>query len=234
MSCRTYSAAPSSVAHPKVQVRPSEHEQRPFAGLVALSVTAAAPSAATQAAPLSVHQEPEVVRLIVPGDRIALDYKLESGIKSPAGSLYVRNDLRRRFIRVTLKLKGNPMGYDATLLRLSSSGEVLWSEALPGELKGVAQLPLRVGPDGTLYCSVPAIVGGLPRRSVDAGWMPVAKPDGRALSVSAQRRAIVWGYQPLAGGLTQVSGLACCPATTPSRLSWRRATACSSGRSPKS
>jgi hypothetical protein len=336
--------------------------------LVVLSATAGAPSAATQAAPLSVHQEPEVVRLIVPGDRIVLDYKLESRVKSPAGSLYVRNDLQRRFRRVALRLKGNPMkggarlsaivpasalrghrllyyavvrdpksgrsvtlpargargprstrilqrpivvrlgthrfgqtrapdavvararadevGWDigedhppvgpqtfqiaadgsvwlqdsinnrllvwnpgqpdafarsvplhgyggsgdftfgpagtiyssapgdghyaSAIFRLGAAGEVLSKIVLPKELSfpiPTAQLALRVGPGGTLYCFVPAFVGGLARFSVGEGWMPVATPAGKALSVSQQRRGTLWGYQPLAGGLRLVSGL---------------------------
>jgi hypothetical protein len=333
-----------------------------------LSATAGAPSAATRVAPLFVHQEPEVVRLIVPGDRIALDYKLESRITSPAGSLYVRNDLQPRFTRVALKLKGNPMkggarlsaivpvsvlrghrllyyavvrdlksgravtlpargaraphstrilqkpvvvrlgkhrfgqtrapdavvararadevGWDigedhppvgpqtfqiaadgsvwlqdsinnrllvwnpgqpdafvrsvplhgyggsgdftfgpagtiyssapgdghyaSAVFRLSATGEVLSSIALPNELSfpiPTAQLALRVGPGGTLYCFVPAFDGVLARFSVGEGWMPVATPAGKALAVSQQRRRTLWGYQPLAGGLRLVSGL---------------------------
>ena len=54
--------------------------------------------------------------------------------------------------------------------------------------------PLRVGPDGTLYCLV--------FMSTDAwGWMPVATPAGKRIPPAAQRRGTHWPFQPVAGGL---------------------------------
>jgi hypothetical protein len=93
------------------------------------------------------------------------------------------------------------------LSHLSASGEVLWQNRLAGEIResGTFMLgsnsPLRVGPDGTIYCL--AGMFGLP--GGEQGWMPVATPTGRALSTAAQRRGTHWPYQPVAGGLRLVS-----------------------------
>ncbi len=62
-------------------------------GFVTLSVTASAPAAAPATGPLSAHPDPAPGQLLVPGDRVVIGYKLDSpGVKSPAGSLYVRDD----------------------------------------------------------------------------------------------------------------------------------------------
>ena len=79
-----------------------------------LSVAAGAPSAAPAVKPLSAHQEPLFGKLLAPGDRVEISYKLESRIKSPSGSLYARNDLQRRFERLPMRLRGNPMKGGAT------------------------------------------------------------------------------------------------------------------------
>ena len=70
-----------------------------------------------------------------------------------------------------------------------ATGKVLWQSRLAGDAGANTQL--RAGPDGTVY----ALTG-------DLGWMPVATPDGRPLSMAAQRRKA--GYLPLAGGLRLV------------------------------
>jgi hypothetical protein len=112
----------------------------------------------------------------------------------PAGSLYVSAP--------------GAWGYPGLVFRLTPSGEVIWQSSLPDELSlpvPTAQLPLRVGPDGTLYCLVDSATFGSP--AGEQGWMPVATPAGAPLSVPAQRRGILWGYQPLAGWLRLVSEL---------------------------
>jgi hypothetical protein len=314
---------------------------------------AGAPSAATSAKPLAAHQDIALGRLLLPSDRVGIRYRIDTpGVKAPTGTLYVRNDLRRRFQRVALtgkapvltgrvparllrghklfyyavirepksgrsvrlpnefawilhkpvvvdlgankyggsrapeavvaraaagevgwditesfhlgpqtfqiagdgsvwlqdSFKNRLLGWDAgkpgafaravplpgyaaqgdvavgpggtlyatapgdgrdyasVLFRFSTTGQVLWSGALPDELSfpvPSAQMALRVGPDGTLYS---AVGGGIfDRPGGEQGWMPVATPDGQAIPVSQQRRHTVWGAEPLAGGLRLVS-----------------------------
>jgi len=124
----------------------------------------------------------------------------------PAGSVYVTGAI------------GHGASYKPVLYRLSATGRVLWRIVLAGELRDSgsflvgANSPLRVGPDGTLYCLVgmPALVGG------ERGWMPVATPGGRPLSIAAQRRGTHWPYQPVAGGLRLLSEVyAAIPASAP-------------------
>jgi hypothetical protein len=83
---------------------------------------------------------------------------------------------------------------------------VLWKIRLAGEYAGESTFvlgsnsPLRVGPDGTLYCLV---FMGLP--GDEWGWMPVATPSGRAIAAAAQRRGTHWPYQPASSGLRLVA-----------------------------
>jgi len=78
------------------------------------------------------------------------------------------------------------------LYRMSlGTGKMLWNRNLAPEA-GNGNTSLRAGPDGRLY----AIAGG-------TRWMPVATPDGRPLSIAAQRRGA--GDQPLRGGLRLVT-----------------------------
>jgi hypothetical protein len=115
----------------------------------------------------------------------------------PDGSLYVTGGV------------GSGLLYHRVLYRLNASGQILWQSRLAGDLDDTgsfvlgANSPLRVGPDGTLYCltGMPGLPGGEP------GWMPVATPGGRPLSVSEQRRRTGWPYQPVARGLRLVSEL---------------------------
>jgi hypothetical protein len=73
---------------------------------VAVLVAAAASSATPVSKPLAVHGG--VGHLIAPGDRVELEYQVDTpGVKAPAGSLYVRNDLQRRFERLPMSL-GQP------------------------------------------------------------------------------------------------------------------------------
>lgn len=93
------------------------------------------------------------------------------------------------------------------LFHLTADGQVLWQSRLAGEIResGTFMLgsnsPLRVGADGTVYCLVGMF--GLP--GGEQGWMPVATPAGRPLSLAAQRRGTYWPYQPVAGELRLVS-----------------------------
>jgi hypothetical protein len=74
---------------------------------IAALAVAAAPSAAAAAQALAVHQDPAVPQLFVPGDRVELGYSTDSpGVKSLAGTLFVRTDLQRRFSPVALTGKG--------------------------------------------------------------------------------------------------------------------------------
>jgi hypothetical protein len=113
----------------------------------------------------------------------------------PAGSVYVAHGV------------GKGLSSYMALARLSPAGKVLWQSRLAGRLRDVTSFvvgsnsPLREGPDGTLYCL--AGMFGLP--GGEAGWMPVATPSGRPLSVPQQRRQTRWPYQPAAGGLRLVS-----------------------------
>ena len=68
-------------------------------GLVTLSAAASTPLSE----PLTAHQEPRGIgNLVMPGDRIEIAYDTP-GARSATGSLYVRNDLQRRFQRLPLR-----------------------------------------------------------------------------------------------------------------------------------
>jgi Tol biopolymer transport system component len=106
----------------------------------------------------------------------------------PAGSLYVSAP--------------GDANWPSAVFRLSPTGAVLWRADLPEELRGNFPLPLRTGPDGTLYCAVGASFH--PEQGA-RGWMAVATPDGRPLSVAEQVGRIEWGYERVAGGLRLVA-----------------------------
>jgi hypothetical protein len=95
----------------------------------------------------------------------------------PAGTLYFT--------------RGLPNPPRLVLYRMSiATGKLLWQSRLAGEVGGNTQL--RLGPEGTLYALVS-----------DLGWVPVATPAGRPLSMAAQRRGA--GEQPVAAGLRLLS-----------------------------
>jgi hypothetical protein len=75
--------------------------------VIAALAVAAAPSAATAAKTLSVHQDTAVPQLLMLGDRVEFGYSTDSsGVKSLAGTLFVRTDLQHRFSPVALTGKG--------------------------------------------------------------------------------------------------------------------------------
>ena len=79
---------------------------------IAALAVAAAPSAAAAAKAPAVHQDPAVPQLLVPGDRVELGYSADSsGVKSLAGTLFVRTDLQRRFSPVAYQPRHALWGY---------------------------------------------------------------------------------------------------------------------------
>ena len=65
------------------------------------SIGTGSPSAASKARKFSPHQEPRGIgNLVAHGDRVTLVY--DAGVKSATGFAYVRNDLRRKFVRLAL------------------------------------------------------------------------------------------------------------------------------------
>jgi hypothetical protein len=66
------------------------------------SIGTGSPSAASKASKFAPHQEPRGIgNLVARGDHVALVY--DAGVKSATGSVYVRNDLRRQFVRLQLR-----------------------------------------------------------------------------------------------------------------------------------
>jgi len=110
----------------------------------------------------------------------------------PAGTLYVTRKLTDPTRLVLDRIDG-------------VTGAILW-ETQVGRVYGGGPTgdeypligndePLRPGPDGTLYYLVQ-----MGHQSGEWGWMPVATPDGKPLSIAAQVKGIHWPYQPLPGG----------------------------------
>jgi hypothetical protein len=109
----------------------------------------------------------------------------------PEGSLYVMTG------------EGHGLDYHMLLNRLASSGQTMWSRRLAGDFFGDAasfvigaNSSLRTGPDGTLH--VLAGMFGLP--GGEFGWMPVARPNGQAISPAGQKRGTDWPYEPMGQG----------------------------------
>jgi hypothetical protein len=73
--------------------------------LLALGLILPATAVSPTAKPLIAHQEPRGIgNLVVPGDRVQIVYAVDSpNVKSPTGSLYVRNDVMRSFVRLPLR-----------------------------------------------------------------------------------------------------------------------------------
>jgi hypothetical protein len=77
--------------------------------LAAILVGAQTGSSATAVRPLLVHGG--IGHLIAPGDRVEIGYQVYTAhVKSPAGTLYVRNDLQTSFQRLPLKLTAGGLG----------------------------------------------------------------------------------------------------------------------------
>jgi hypothetical protein len=113
----------------------------------------------------------------------------------PNGSIYVKGGI------------GHGVDFRNVVYRVSATGTVLWRSLLPGDVRNSgsfligANSPLRTGPDGTLYCLV-----GMPGRpGGQFGWMPVATPGGRPLTIAEQLRRTSWPGQPVARGLRLVT-----------------------------
>jgi hypothetical protein len=143
-------------------------------------------------------------RLLVirPGaaDTVASSTPLPSGSADsdfalgPGGTVYVKGGI------------GRGVDFQNVVYQLSSSGSVHWRATLAGDVRNSgsfligANSPLRTGPDGTLYC-----LAGMPGRpGGEFGWMPVATPAGRPLSIPQQVRGTHWPDQPVARGLRLV------------------------------
>jgi Tol biopolymer transport system component len=129
--------------------------------------------------------EPDAVPRALPLPGYAAQGDLALG---PAGSLYVSAPGDRN--------------WPSAVFRLSSSGDLLWRADLPEQLRGNYPLPLRAGPDGTLYSLVGASFGV---EQGARGWMPVTTPGGRPLTVPEQLAGIEWGSQRVAGRLRLVA-----------------------------
>ena len=72
--------------------------------LLGSCVIVGAAAATPSAAPLAVRQDPYVRHLLMPGDRVSVSYVIDTpGVKSPQGTLFVRNDLQKSFQRVAMK-----------------------------------------------------------------------------------------------------------------------------------
>jgi hypothetical protein len=74
-------------------------------GLLALAWTAGAAIPGLAAPSIEARLEPIPGHLVLPGERLLISYTVD-GIRSPAGSLYVRNNLMGKFEGLPLKLKG--------------------------------------------------------------------------------------------------------------------------------
>jgi hypothetical protein len=131
-------------------------------------------------------------------DRIARSVPLPHGVNGsdftfgPGGSIYVT-----RVVGVGLKAR-------LVLDRLTASGATIWESRLGGYNGPFARnfvllgsAPLRIGPDGTVYCLVVMNLLG----TGEWGWMPVATAGGSPIAPAAQRRRMHWPGQPVAHGL---------------------------------
>jgi hypothetical protein len=91
------------------------------AAAASLVLAVGAGAAAAALPPLAVHQEPSGIgNLVAPGDRVEIAYTVDSpGVTHPTGTLFVRNDLMRRFVRVRMAAAGNSLraAVPARLLR---------------------------------------------------------------------------------------------------------------------
>ena len=82
--------------------------------------------------PLAAHQEPRGIgNLVVPGDRVEIVYTLDTPrVRSPMGTLYVRNDLQRHFVALPLKLQGRTTLQTAVPARLIRGHKLLYYAVL--------------------------------------------------------------------------------------------------------
>jgi hypothetical protein len=132
--------------------------------------------------------DPDTIARSVPLPARTADNDVALG---PEGSLYVTTG------------EGHGLDYHMLLNRLTSTGQTMWSRRLAGDFFGDAQSfvigansSLRTSPDGTLY----VLAGMFGLAGGEFGWMPVATPDGQAISLAAQRRGTNWPYEPMGQG----------------------------------
>ena len=110
----------------------------------------------------------------------------------PAGSLYVT------------RVAGVGRKAHIVLDRLGSTGTRIWEGRLGGSYSPDAKTfalgdnsPLRLGPDGALYCL--AFMGMF--GADEWGWMPVTTRSGARIAPVAQRHGTHWPFEPVAGKL---------------------------------
>jgi len=120
--------------------------------LLALGLILPATAVSPTAKPLVAHQEPRGIgNLVVPGDRVQIVYSVDSpNVKSPTGSLYVRNDGMRSFTRLPLRrlsafvpgrlLHGHRLTYYA-VIRDPKSGR---TARMPRRSAWILEHPVRV------------------------------------------------------------------------------------------
>lgn len=89
------------------------------------------------------HQEPRGIgNLVVPGDRVTLVY--DAGVKGATGSVYVRNDRRRRFVRIRLAAERGPSStYSATVPGRLLRGQHLLYYAVLRNGRRTARVPAK-------------------------------------------------------------------------------------------
>jgi len=108
-----------------------------IAGCLALVAAALAPSATTAGRPLAAHQEPRGIgNLVAPGDRVQIVYTLDTRVRSPKGTLYVRNDRQRHFVGLPLKLQGRTTLQTAVPARLIQGRKLLYYAVLRDSRSG--------------------------------------------------------------------------------------------------
>src|SRR5512133_1023219 len=116
-----------------------------LAGLigVAASLSAGSLMAAPKAGKFAPHQEPRGIgNLVARGDRETLVY--DAGVKSATGFAYVRNDLRRRFVRLPLVAERGPSStYRARVPARLIRGHRLLYYAVLHDRRRKARVPAR-------------------------------------------------------------------------------------------
>jgi hypothetical protein len=95
----------------------------------------------------------------------------------------------------TMYVFSKPPGDPGWLYSITSAGKLRWKERT---IVDIFNSQLRMGPDGALYYYSPSPPDEL------GGWVPVATPAGRPISLAEQRRRAS-RHQPMPGGLRLVT-----------------------------